>query len=333
MKRLALFPLAIASIVASPAFCQEYWEYEPLENETERHFPTEGLEYEYEDDGDFEVEAEQYEWEPGEGYHEQEWYDPSDWFEIGSDMDYETDDYEYDYYDYEYDGYYDDYDYDYDYVYDWDDDDDVDYEFDQQVTGRVQGLQRLRSTEGMPRSVRLKLETDDGQTRTLHLGDLSYVTRYLPGLRKGDDIVVGGEYVQRNGKRVFQAKELRADDNAYLIPDYEYRRRINGELQGIRRVRTQNQDVEMVVAKVRTDDGETIDIRIGEGRDMGGLTRTMKRGDKVRVDGYRREVDGQSSFVVQDFKVLNRDRRNNSEQRQKSSGDQASRNQSRENNG
>ncbi len=51
------------------------------------------------------------EWEPGEGLHEEEWYDPSDWFDddfdgiSGPDTDYE---YDYDYgwtgYDYDYDG-------------------------------------------------------------------------------------------------------------------------------------------------------------------------------------------------------------------------------------
>jgi hypothetical protein len=98
-------------VTAAPG--QDYWEYEPWEGEWERHEPTEGLEYEYEN-GDIDVEAEQYEYEPGEGYHEQEWYDPSDWFSIGRDFDYETDSYEGGYYD---DGYYDD-----DWFYDYYDD-------------------------------------------------------------------------------------------------------------------------------------------------------------------------------------------------------------------
>ncbi|MGE3180246.1 MAG: hypothetical protein AB7N71_01340 [Phycisphaerae bacterium] len=44
-----------------------------------------------------------YEYEPGEGIHKQEWYDPTDWFDANDGLDYE--------YDYSYD-YYDDYDYD-----------------------------------------------------------------------------------------------------------------------------------------------------------------------------------------------------------------------------
>lgn len=78
-----------------------------------------------------------WEWEPDEGYHEEEWYDPSDWFDDDSTVDYEYDwdDYGYGYNDYAYDeydygeGYYDDYGYGYDddwyYTDDWYEDEGV----------------------------------------------------------------------------------------------------------------------------------------------------------------------------------------------------------------
>lgn len=313
MKRCYLTVTALTvALMGGTAFSQEYWEYEPWENEMERHQPTLGLETEYEDDGDIEVEREGYEWEPGEGYHEEEWYDPSDWFDDDSSVDYENDNYGYydDYYtpyygwdygadEYEY------YDYDNDYVFD--DDylaEDVDYEFGEQLTGRVEGLQRMRGSEDAPQSVRLKVKTEDGQTRTLHLGDLAYVKRYLPRLQKGDEVVIGGEMIERDGREFFQAKEMRSEDESYLIPDYEYSRQVNGELQGLKKVRMRDGNVELVLARVRTEDGETMDVRLGEPSELSGISRTMRRGAKVRAEGYRREVDGKSSFVVQDFKVV-----------------------------
>jgi hypothetical protein len=60
----------------------------------------------------------EYEWEPGEGKHVEEWYDPSDWFNQDDVTDYEVDTLDYDNYagtyttfDYDayYDGYYDGY--------------------------------------------------------------------------------------------------------------------------------------------------------------------------------------------------------------------------------
>ncbi len=52
-----------------------------------------------------------YEYEPGEGVHEEEWYDPSDWFDNDEAIDYENDWYDYTY------NYPETYTYDYDYVY------------------------------------------------------------------------------------------------------------------------------------------------------------------------------------------------------------------------
>ncbi|XZE51331.1 hypothetical protein SH139x_002977 [Planctomycetaceae bacterium SH139] len=76
----------------STASVQDDWEYDSWEGEWEHHYPTAGLEYDYEN-GETDVESEQYEWEDGEGYHEQAWYHPSDWFTTGRDVEYENDDY------------------------------------------------------------------------------------------------------------------------------------------------------------------------------------------------------------------------------------------------
>ena len=35
--------------------------------------------------------ADDYEWDPEHGYHEEEWYDPGDWFNSDSSVDYEND--------------------------------------------------------------------------------------------------------------------------------------------------------------------------------------------------------------------------------------------------
>jgi hypothetical protein len=117
---IALMMALLAFIaVPAPSTAQDYWEYAPWEGEWEHHYPTQGVEVEHEnddyyEDGEVNYDREQYEWEPGEGYHEQEWYDPSDWFSFGSDTDYESDNwFSGGYLD---DGYYDD-DWYYDYYY------------------------------------------------------------------------------------------------------------------------------------------------------------------------------------------------------------------------
>ena len=120
--RYTIATLATLAMLLASGFApaEEYWEYEPFEGEYERHHPTQGIEEEHEYDfytndyDDVEYEREQYEWEAGEGYHEEEWYDPSDWFNVNSGTDYE-----YDYDDHYYGGYYDDGIYDDDWYYDY----------------------------------------------------------------------------------------------------------------------------------------------------------------------------------------------------------------------
>ncbi len=335
MKALRRWTLLIPlALLAAPAAGQEYWEYSPWEGEWERNDPVAGLEYEYED-GFVEAEEEAYEWEAGEGYHEEEWYDPSDWFDDDSSVDYEDDswgyydDYGYDYDDYGY-GYgydYDNYDYDLDYNnWAWDDRDDVDYEADVQAKGQIESLKRIQGAEGAPRSVRLTLRTDDGEQRTLHLGDVGYVERYLPEIKKGDRIVIGGQNVQVNGRRMFKGKEIRTPDGSYMIPDYEYNRRIEGRLTGLKKVRLREGNVEAVVAKVKPWQGKTINVLLGPVEDLRAEGRSIRPGSRVRVEGYRREVDGESTFVVQDVKSLEQQQDDSDNQRRQQSQRSARRN-------
>lgn len=86
-----LFAGVFALTPAPLASAQDYWEYDQWEGEWEHHYPTRGIEVEHEDDGDIDIEAEQYEWDAEYGYHEQEWYDPSDWFSMGRDFEVEDD--------------------------------------------------------------------------------------------------------------------------------------------------------------------------------------------------------------------------------------------------
>lgn len=185
-----------------------------------------------------------------------------------------------------------------------------------EMTGRIVGLERLRGTAGQPDSVRLRLETDDGRTRTLHVGDVDYFGRTMPQFRQGQDIVVGGEMINVDGRRVFKARELRAGSNRYEIPSYAYQRRIQGELESLRKVNVRGSDVQAVVANVRTPDGDRMSVLIGNAEDLKNAQQTLKPGTRVRVDGYRRDVDGSSAFIVQDVKVQpNRSQRDRSEDR------------------
>lgn len=323
-----------AILLASAGSAQSYWTTDW--GVAEHHHPVEGYEHEYEYGG-VDVDRESYEWEPGYGYHEQEWWDPSDWFDPDDGVDYEElgtgwydgandrgyydntytrnydtptryrTDYGWHYdtghgYDYgwHYDniGNYDSIAYDYGYP----DTRDVDYAFDRQFSGEVTGLKRVSGGVGEPDTAILTVRTRDGATRTIQLGDLNYAASALPRVDRGERVVIGGRSVNRNGERLFKAEEIRTADRSYLVPEYEYRKRIEGRLDGMRRVNVRGTDVEAVVADLRTQDGESMSVLLGDLADLRGAERSIRPGTPVRVDGYSREVNGRSTFVVQDIK-------------------------------
>lgn len=306
--------------------------------------------------------ASEMEWEPGEGYHEEEWYDPSDWFdEPGEGVSYEYDgwydDYDYDYndyYGYNYDWGYDPYDHSYyypytysngfgyyapndygyssgwDYGWYWDDDADewtygynwnghdydsdildgdysydtpnYDYNYDRQVNGKVLGLRRVKSHNGKVDSVQLRLRTDDGQVRTVQIGDYAYVRDNLPTLRNGERIRIAGKDIQRNGRKYFKVAQIRTSGGNFSIPDYNYDRVVTGRLAGLQRLRTQDGEVRAVVAKLKTRNGNTVKVLLGSPSALKGKT-NIRPGDEIRVDGFSRSLNGRTTIFANDVAV------------------------------
>lgn len=107
-----------------------------------------------------------------------------------------------------------------------------------------------------------------------------------------------------------------------MIPDYEYERRIEGRLTGLRRVRLQDGDVEALVARVQPYDGRTMNVVIGSLEDLRQQGQSLRPGDRIRVDGYKREVDGQSTFVVQNVNFLGQQDTQQTQRQQRQRQDQ-----------
>ena len=341
--------------------------------------------------------AQEYEWEPDEGLHEEEWYDPSDWGDDNDGVDYEEDLeddlynwYDVDYWDDEFEPYhrnrdlqrrnygtdydifindshddnyvggiYDDWD-NFDYVGDateWQDDwnyarprvqrrsEQLDfyelyygdeqnfqprsrqragrqngrqrrdeqeqmapgtygYTLDQQLTGRVIGLESLRAQSGRPEVVRLRVRTDDGRTRTLLLGDASYVREKLQRLDRNEPVTIRGSRVRVNGRTMFKARQIASREGRFDMPSYEYDRVVQGTLVGIRRIAVANGDAQALVARVRTPDGRTMDVLLGSENALRRQRTVIRPGSTVNVRGYLREADGRRTFLVQSAEVV-----------------------------
>ncbi len=218
-----------------------------------------GYDYDYYDDDRYLGNRESYEWSPGEGYHEEEWYDPSDWFNDDGQVSYDYDDWGYDYYDDNYRAGYDYWDSPYDNDYpattyrDWDyytdEDDPLDYDYwdsrydydyraqrdrmsdrnygdrptthmtNSTLSGRLDGWQK-RNLQGQRDSHTLvKMRLENGRSAIVNLGPNVELSRL--NLDRGDRILVKGDRGRIDGKQVLMAQRVRIDDRTIRMNNWD----------------------------------------------------------------------------------------------------------------
>ena len=173
----------------------------------------------------------------------------------------------------------------------------------QTMRGRVIGMRSFAPAYGGPATVRLAIRTPDGSVRTVNLGDVGYVGRSMPRIRKDETITVAGERVTQNGRTFFHARDIQSRQGRYSVPDYRYNQTLEGQLTGLRRTQVQNGLPDALVAEMQTRDGRKVNVLIGSSSDLRGRGVSIQPGDQVRVKGYRRSVRGGTSFVVQDVTI------------------------------
>lgn len=245
--------------------------------------------YGYDDDyayGEYDDDAE-FEYEPGEGLHEEEWYDPSDWFNDNGNVDYEYDGGSWDY------GYYDDYGEGYDdawgddygmgydtYGYDYGYGDDLGYDYydldyytldDQQR----QQMRRQGQQQGMDRQ---RMQDQRMQDQQMH-----------------------GQRMQRmHDQRMAQMQQQRRQDmrqrDQRMQSQQTGMRQIEGEIVGIKKIRAQRGRPEAVVMKVRTEDGQTRNLVLGDVQHVKSQLPAMRKNERVAIFGSEMQRDGRTYF-------------------------------------
>ncbi len=216
---------------------------------------------------DADTDWDDYEYETDEGLHEQEWYDPSDWFDTDNGIDYEYD-YDpfysdYDYYDpYYYDPYYDSYGY-YDDYYD-------PYVYDPYYDPYYRYTSPTADNTTWY-GVYYGWDDTDNNQRNRNQADRQNRNRT-------------NQQMERNRQR--QAQQRQAQQKRMQQQRMQQKRsgqRIQGEL-----VKTTTVDVfgkQHVLAKVRKSDGKSCVIDLGPKGKVSQLD--LSQGDTVRIQGRR----------------------------------------------
>ncbi len=244
------------------------------------------------------IAADDIEWDPTWGYHEEEWYDPSDWFNDDGVIDYEdTYDYDTNYWGADNTGYDDAYYYD-DYWYDTYDYDYVDYGFHYVWDSAEQ-----------------KWETDYGY----HTG--SYDIVYTPAMtaeqqqqqQTAQRDQKEGQEGQQQMAQQGQQEPLEQDEYAQTQTQEQREkpgRRLNrvnisGTIDGFRKMNLQTGDdektIEQTLARVTLENNNSYVVAMGDKK----ITEELKpkTGDKIEVQGISAMINGQPAVIAGQMKI------------------------------
>ncbi len=179
----------------------------------------------------------------------------------------------------------------------------------QWIQGQVVSLQRGPGQDGQDNVV-LRVRTDDGQTRTVHLSDLQ--TQRRVRIARGDRITLGGYPARIGGEPVLMARQLGQpgpdDFQQYGYQDETFAPQpgmsppaaqarpgtVRGELSNLRLAEIRGQ--RMVVGTVRTEDGTQVEALLGTPQSVRGRDWAVP-GERVSLTGQMRTIDGRTLFA------------------------------------
>lgn len=268
----------------------------------------------------------EWEYEADEGYHEEEWYDPTDWLNEDNEISYESDSYDTRGYDS-----YSPYGYGYAWTYDvtpYYDRDEADgattssnnrqEDRNQNASsdnnrdnrshslenarfdGRIEGFKtvNLKSRRGSEEHSLVKIRLQNDQSRVVSLG--SNVDLDTLDLEKGERIQVSGPVARVGDKKVLLADRIRVGNETFRVKDKnqlhprENRSRhggpatVEGTLEDFRRLKMGNSNDSKLFVRLEMKDGGTEVVDLGKNTSLDELG--LEQGDRIRVNGDRREI-------------------------------------------
>lgn len=215
--------------------------------------------------------------------NEDEWYDPSDWFD-GNNIEYD-DTYDYDPYDYTYTSGY-DYGYDWDY---WDSYYDA-YDWDDYDTYGTWDYNPYTS------SYWDRYDWDDDITDDTVEGTVYSYSLWVPDRdQKAQNTSASNTSSSQSGSKSEQGKK---NDIS----------RLEGTIEGLKNVklsRSSGAAGAFTLAKVKLENGQTTVVNLGRQSKLDDVK--VQKGDKIKAIGRRGQIQGQAVFVAQKLRVNGKD--------------------------
>jgi hypothetical protein len=188
---------------------------------------------------------------------------------------------------------------------------------------------QLRGIEG--KELIGRVQTQDGRVAKVALGPQNQLKNL--NLQEGDQVAVLGKVGAINDRAMLIAYDVRANGNTIRVnrpPGVQGLRHFSGEIEKTRTAKLRNVDQKQTVARVRLDEGPTMDVILGPQSDVQRLN--LQQGDEVAFLGYQARLDRRPALVAEEVAAHNQIVKNDLPDREQFRHDnqrQAQRNQQR----
>lgn len=243
------------------------------------------------------------EYEPGEGLHEEEWYDPSDWFDVSPGISYEDGDGRFEQVRYIF-------------AYDLDRatrssdlrreqairrDVDRRTRGPHMVSGELADLTTLKLSGFQQDHLLARVKTKEGRTARVDLGPKNKYADFQ--LEEGDKVRVMGVRGRINDKPVLLARHVETDRGTVRIhrPAGMSMKRFDGTLLSLRSARFRNVQEPQVIAKFKTDQGRTFSAILGSKSQLNKLD--LSEGDEVALLATPSRLQGRPILVARQIRT------------------------------
>lgn len=156
---------------------------------------------------------------------------------------------------------------------------------------------QLRGAEG--KELIGRVQTQEGRVAKVALGPKNQLEKL--NLQEGDPVTVLGQVGAINDRAMLIARDVQANGDTVRVerpPAAQGLRHFSGEIEKTRTAKLRNVDQKQTVARVRLNEGPTLDVILGPQEDMEKLN--LRQGDQVAFLGYKARLDRRPALVAEE---------------------------------
>ncbi len=166
------------------------------------------------------------------------------------------------------------------------------------IQGQVRDLTTVQLFGNQDQEVLARVQTQQGRTAKVALGPRQKIQQLR--LQEGDQITVLGKPGRINERAMLIAYRVEAGGNSLNVNrQFQDRglRPFRGELLGTRTTKLRNMDQQQVIARVRLDQGQTVQAILGPQSKVQNLN--LQQGDQITVLGHIARLNQQPALVAE----------------------------------